>query len=140
LPKNEQFAKALRALREVMHLSQPEFAQLVGLRLNVITDWEQAHALPSFEKFVTLLQKLGPDADFLLKALAIQGEMVEAPRQHEQLHIAVEVIMKHAPRADRERWARDLEEARNKWEDREPSPLKAVRIMPGSNSEKSKVK
>lgn len=121
-----------------MGLSQPEFAQFVGLRDNVIRDWEQAHALPSFEKFINLLQKLGPDADYLLKALAIQGEMAETPRANETLHIALEVIMQNAPRTIRDKWARDLEEAGNKWADREPSPLKAVRIPSGSNTEKVK--
>ena len=138
MAKNDQFAKALKAVRAAIGFSQPDFAQAVGLRENVIKDWEQAHTLPSFEKFVTLLRKLGPDADYLLKALAIQGEMAESPRGNEQLHIALEVIMQNAPRTVRDRFVRELEDARNKWAYREPSPLKAVRIPAGSNTEKVK--
>lgn len=139
MAKNQQFGKALRALREeVMHLKRWQLAQLVGMPERVIENWEQYRTQPSFELFVNLLRKLGPDADFLLKALAIQGEMAETPRAHETLHIALEVIMQNAPRTIREKWARDLEEAGNKWADREPSPLKAVRIPSGSNTEKVK--
>jgi len=100
MSKNQQFGKALRALRDVMHLKRWQLAQFVGMPERVIENWEQYRTLPSFELFINLLHKLGPDADYLLKALAIQGEMVESPRA--------------------------IEEAGNKWADRAPSPIAPV--------------
>ena len=59
-------ANHLYELRKARHLTQSEMAERMGISTRAYSDWETAHALPSYERLARLARFFGVTTDDIL--------------------------------------------------------------------------
>ena len=62
-------ARTIKALRESLNFSQPEFAALINVKLGTLRNWEQGHREPT-DAAKALLHAIRKDPEHVLKALS----------------------------------------------------------------------
>jgi len=86
------FGAKLRAFRELLHLSQTAFAQMLGISQSSLSDLETSRRPPSLALAARIASSLGVRADYLLRdELAVEPNMratkVHAVRERESTYV-----------------------------------------------------
>lgn len=81
-----QLNENIRSLRQARGLSQVQFASLIGVTKQCVSNWENDNVLPSIEMLVKIADIFRVSTDFLLgrsnKALFDLSELTEEQRGH----------------------------------------------------------